>query len=70
MGLKNIESHGITAYAHVASHDQKEDLGWQAKMLAAYCTVHGWKHEVVQDLVSVINYRKKGLKRLLEYIVE
>lgn len=58
------------AYACVSSHDQKPDLERQAQVLQAYCAAHGWSHELVTDLSSGVNYRKKGLKRLLDDIVE
>lgn len=58
------------AYACVSSHDQKPDLERQAQVLQAYCAAHGWSHELVTDLGSGVNYRKKGLKRLLDDIVE
>ena len=38
--------------------------------MSAYCTSHGWNHEVIQDLGSGMNYYKKGLKRLLDLILE
>ncbi len=58
------------AYARVSSHDQKPDLERQAQVLEAYCAAQGWTFEVVTDLGSGMNYRKKGLKRLLDDIVE
>lgn len=58
------------AYARVSSHDQKPDLERQARLLEAYCAAQGWTFEVVTDLGSGMNYRKKGLKRLLDDIVE
>ena len=58
------------AYARVSSHDQKPDLERQAQLLEAYCAAQGWTFEVVTDLGSGMNYRKKGLKRLLDDIVE
>jgi putative resolvase len=58
------------AYARVSSHDQKEDLKRQAQLLSSYCLSHGWNHEVIQDLGSGMNYYKKGLKRLLDLILE
>ena len=58
------------AYARVSSHEQKPDLARQAQLLEAYCTGQGWTYEVVTDLGSGMNYRKKGLKRLLDDIVE
>lgn len=58
------------AYARVSSHDQKPDLERQADLLDAYCSHQGWTYEVVTDLGSGMNYRKKGLKRLLDEIIE
>ncbi|MDR1791139.1 MAG: IS607 family transposase [Propionibacteriaceae bacterium] len=57
------------AYARVSSHDQKADLARQVKVLEMYCASHGWKYEVISDLGSGMNYRKKGLMRLLDMIV-
>ena len=53
------------AYARVSSHDQKADLERQKQVLGMYCASQGWTHEVVSDLGSGLNYRKKGLRRLL-----
>jgi putative resolvase len=58
------------AYARVSSHDQKEDLERQKKMLELFCSTQGWQYEIVADLGSGMNYRKKGLKKLLEEILE
>jgi putative resolvase len=57
------------AYARVSSHDQKPNLERQAQLLQAYCAAQGWTHEVVTDLGSGMNYRKKGLRRLLDDII-
>lgn len=70
LGLKNIESDVTIAYARVSSHDQKDDLTRQANLLSTYCAARGWNHEVIQDLGSGMNYHKKGLKRLLDHILE
>jgi len=70
LGLKTPENDLTIAYARVSSHDQKQDLMRQAELLSSYCLTHGWKHEVIQDLGSGMNYYKKGLKRLLDMILE
>ena len=69
LGLKELETELTVAYARVTSRDQKEDLKRQVERLELYCTAKGWKYEVIQDLGSGINYRKKGLKQLLEKIL-
>ena len=58
------------AYARVSSHDQKEDLERQKQVLELYCARQGWTFEIVSDLGSGMNYHKKGLKRLLDELVE
>ena len=64
-------SEGITiAYARVSSHDQKEDLQQQEKMLEMFCSAHGWHFEIISDLGSGMNYQKRGLKKLLSRVME
>ena len=58
------------AYARVSSHDQKDDLERQKQVLELYCTRQGWTFEVIADLGSGMNYHKKGLKRLLDDVVD
>ena len=38
-------------------------------MLEMYCARQGWTYEVISDLGSGMNYYKKGLKRLLNDIM-
>ena len=58
------------AYARVCSHDQKEDLNRQVQLLELYCTKHGYKYEVIQDIGSEMNYYKKGLTKLIDLILD
>ena len=37
-------------------------------MLSAYCESQGWEFEIIEDLGSGLNYKKKGLHRLIEKI--
>ena len=67
--LNQSETDLTFAYARVSSHDQKKDLITQAELLGAYCATHGWRYEVIEDLGSGMNYRKKGLKKLLNAII-
>ncbi len=61
------------AYARVSSHDQKEDqkedLQRQVHMLEIYCSSKGWSYSITKDLGSGMNYNKRGLKQLLEQIM-
>ncbi|MBM3199043.1 MAG: IS607 family transposase [Chlamydiae bacterium] len=70
LGSKKSESELTLAYARVSSQDQKKDLQTQAELLALYCTKQGWTFEVIQDLGSGMNYRKKGLQKLLDLIMK
>ena len=58
------------AYARVSSHEQKPDLQRQIEILELYCSAQGWSFEVISDLGSGMNYHKKGLKRLLDDILD
>jgi putative resolvase len=64
-----VQSLPTVAYARVSSHDQKDDLQRQAHMLEMYCSAQGWSYEIIKDLGSGMNYHKRGLKQLLERIM-
>ena len=56
-------------YTRVSSHDQKDDLDRQIGVLELYCASQGWQFEIINDLGSGMNYHKKGLKTLLDGIL-
>jgi putative resolvase len=56
------------AYARVSSHDQKADLERQCTVLELYCANKGFDFEIISDLGSGMNYKKKGLIRLIKLI--
>lgn len=57
-------------YARVSSHDQAGQLETQASRLQKHCVEAGFADiEVISDLGSGLNYRKKGLQRLLQEIL-
>ena len=68
-GLGN-EAAPTLCYCRVSSHDQKLDLDRQQELLEAYCSAKGWRTQVIRDLGSGMNYRKKGLNQLLELIMK
>jgi len=69
--VRNAEADRKTiAYARVSSHDQKADLERQKQVLELYCATQGWTFNLVSDLGSGMNYHKKGLKQLLEMILD
>lgn len=56
------------AYARVSSHDQKDDLKRQELVLEAYCSKQGFDFEIISDLGSGMNYKKKGLVKLIKLL--
>lgn len=68
LSLGSVDAPTI-GYARVSSHDQKPDLKRQAELLETFCAAKGWRFEIIEDLGSGMNYRKKGLKKLLEMIL-
>lgn len=69
--VRNIEVDRKTvAYARVSSHDQKADLERQKQVLELYCATQGWTFDLISDLGSGMNYHKKGLKQLLNRILD
>ncbi|MGK7938466.1 MAG: IS607 family transposase [Xenococcaceae cyanobacterium] len=57
-------------YCRVSSHDQKQDLDRQKELLETYCAAKGWRSLVISDFGSGMNYKKKGLQKLLSMILE
>ena len=58
------------AYARVSSHDQAEQRQTQALRLQHHCTARSYANvEVITDLGSGMNYKKKGLQTLLSAIL-
>ena len=56
------------AYARVSSHDQKADLKRQVAKLDDYCAKNSETYEVIEDLGSGINFKKKGLNKLIQLL--
>ncbi len=57
-------------YARVSTHDQKKDLETQVDKLKNYCVSNNIQNfDVIQDLGSGLNYKKKGFKQLLNFIL-
>ena len=56
------------AYARVSAHDQKADLERQKLVLESYCATKGYDFEIISDLGSGMNYKKKGLNRLIKLL--
>lgn len=68
LGLDS-QDYPTIGYVRVSSHDQKEDLVRQHTMVEGYCAAKGWRTEIIRDLGSGMNYKKKGLNKLLIMIL-
>ena len=68
--FNQLEDRITINYARVSSHDQKDDLSRQIKVLEAFSGSNGWQFETISDLGSGLNYNKKGLQKLLKRIMQ
>jgi putative resolvase len=66
---KNNENRINIGYARVSSHDQKKDLETQKERLDHYGQSYK-NFEVISNLGSGLNYKKKGLKNLINMICQ
>lgn len=58
-------------YCRVSSHKQKDDLERQIENVKLYLTAKGQPFEIISDIGSGINYKKKkGLKELIKLITQ
>ena len=58
-------------YARVSTNEQKPDLERQALVLSNYCELHEYvNYQVIKDLGSGFNYKKKGLNKLLDLLFD
>ena len=59
------------AYASVVDQSQEPDLRQQEQALKLYCASNGWSVEFIADIGDdAAGYRKKGLKRLLDGVMD
>ena len=57
-------------YARVSSHDQKKDLETQTQVLKSYAQEHHIPDfELISDLGSGLNFKKRGLRQLISLIL-
>ena len=60
----------IIGYCRVSSNKQKDDLERQVDNMKAYLLAQGKPFEIITDIGSGINYKKKGLKELIKLITQ
>ena len=55
-------------YCRVSSHKQKDDLERQIDNVKTYLMAKGQPFEIISDIGSGVNYKKKGLRELIKRI--
>jgi excisionase family DNA binding protein len=68
LNKKIVDKQLTICYARVSSNDQKNDLIRQINILELYASAKGYDFEIISDLGSGLNYKKKGLIRLIKLI--
>lgn len=60
----------VIGYCRVSSNEQKDDLERQIENMELYLTAQDKPFEIISDIGSGINYKKKGLKELIKLITQ
>jgi putative resolvase len=70
--MKLNQKDGLTVlYGRVSTRPQLKDLDRQVCVLEAYAKINQWENTLtIKDIGSGINYKKKGLNKLLNLLVE
>ena len=58
----------VIGYCRVSTPAQKDDLKIQVENVKSYMYAKGYKFEIITDIGSGINYKKKGLLQLINKI--
>ena len=56
----------MSGYCRVSSHKQKDDLERQIDNVKTYLLAKGQPFEIIYDIGSGINYKKKGFWELIQ----
>ena len=65
---KTKKNLNIIGYARVSSKKQSDDLERQVNSLKTYLDTKNQNYEIITDIGSGINYKKPGLRKLIEKI--
>ena len=58
----------VVAYCRVSTKSQKDELEKQVENVKSYMYTKGYSFEVITDIGSCINYKNKGLQKLISLI--
>lgn len=62
------QSKKVVGYCRVSTPAQKDDLETQIANVKSYMYAKGYQFEIIEDIGSGINYKKKGLQKLISMI--
>jgi len=68
IGKKNNNPKKVIGYCRVSSNKQKDDLERQIENMRMYLLAQGKPFEIISDVGSGINYKKKGLQNIIKLI--
>ncbi len=68
MNIKPVLNKKVIGYCRASINKQKDDLERQIDNMKLYLTSQGNPFEIISDIGSGINYKKKGLKELIKQI--
>ena len=68
MNIKPNLNRIVIGYCRVSSNKQRDDLERQIENMELYLTSQGKPFEIISDIGSGINYKKKGLKEVIKRI--
>ena len=70
MNIKTNVDKKVIGYCRVSKKKKKDDLKRQIENMEMYLTSQGKPFEIISDIGSGINYKKKGLKELIKLITQ
>jgi len=70
MNIKPNIDRKVIGYCRVSSNKQKDDLQRQVENVKLYLVAQGKPFEIISDIGSGVDYKKKGLKELLKMITQ
>lgn len=57
-------------YCRVSTKKRKDDLERQADVVEIYMQKQGWKYQIIEDTGSGMNYKKPGLLKLIDLLLD
>lgn len=65
---RNQPNRKVVGYCRVSTNGQKDDLETQISNVRMYMIAKGYSFEVISDIGSGINYKRKGLQKLMKMV--